>query len=256
MGNALVGGLIASGRAHPSGIVVAEARDERRAWLSKQHGVLTHASAAEAVSGCDIVVLAVKPEGAASTCEEVAARLEHGTPVLSIMAGVTIATLESWFAAGTPVVRAMPNTAALVGRAVSAIAAGRHAGEADLELSEQVLTSVGVVVRLDESKLDAVTALSGSGPAYVFLVAEALIEGGVAMGLPRDVATILAENTIAGAAQLLLDTGEAPADLRAQVTSPAGTTAAGLAALERHAVRYAFIEAVRAAAARSAELGA
>jgi pyrroline-5-carboxylate reductase len=175
--------------------------------------------------------------------------------VLSIAAGVTIRRLEAALPPGTPVVRAMPNTPALVGAGAAAVAAGRAADEADLAWAEEVLGVVGTVVRVDEPLLDAVTGLSGSGPAYVFLVAEALIEGGVLAGLPRPVATTLAVHTLLGSARLLDESPEEPAALRAAVTSPGGTTAAGLRALEARGVRSAFLEAVLAAADRSRELG-
>jgi pyrroline-5-carboxylate reductase len=175
--------------------------------------------------------------------------------VLSIAAGVTIATLEQHLAANTPVVRAMPNTPALVGLGASAIAAGTHAGDADLQWAENLLAAVGLVVRVKESLLDAVTGLSGSGPAYVFLVAEALIEAGVLAGLPRDVSEALSVQTLLGAATLLSTSDEGAEALRAAVTSPGGTTAAGLRVLEQHRVRSALLEAVAAATARSRELG-
>jgi len=175
--------------------------------------------------------------------------------VLSIAAGVRLADLERWSAPGTAIVRAMPNTGAMVGAGAAAIAAGTAAGEDDLAWAQGVLEAVGSVVRVPESLLDAVTGLSGSGPAYVLLVAEALIEGGVLAGLPRDVSVTLALQTLLGAARLLVESGDGPEALRAAVTSPGGTTAAGLHALERHGVRAAFLEAVMAATNRSRELG-
>jgi pyrroline-5-carboxylate reductase len=174
--------------------------------------------------------------------------------VLSIAAGVTLETLET-AAPDRPVVRAMPNTAALVRQGAAAIAAGKHATEADLDLAERVLGAVGVVVRVPEPLLDAVTGLSGSGPAYVFLVAEAMVEAGVLVGLSRETAAELVHQTLVGAARLLADGTEGPEALRAAVTSPGGTTAAGLQRLEAHGVRAAFLEAVEAATERSKELG-
>jgi len=156
---------------------------------------------------------------------------------------------------GVAVIRAMPNTPALVGAGAAAICAGPTATEADLDWADDLLSAVGAVVRVPEASMDAVTGLSGSGPAYVFLIAEALIDAGVLAGLPRDTADRLARQTLLGAAQLLAASDEGPQDLRAAVTSPGGTTAAGLAQLERHAVRAAVMDAVAAAAARSAELG-
>jgi pyrroline-5-carboxylate reductase len=176
--------------------------------------------------------------------------------VLSIAAGVPTAALEAALGDGARVVRAMPNTPALVGAGVSAIAAGRAAGDEDLAWAAEILGAVGDVVTVPEHLLDAVTGLSGSGPAYVFLVVEALIDAGVLAGLPREVAERLAVGTVAGAGRLLAETGQSPADARAAVTSPGGTTAAGLRVLEAAGVRAAFLEAVAAATERSRELGA
>ena len=176
--------------------------------------------------------------------------------VLSIAAGITLDRLEAELPPGTPVVRAMPNTPALVGAGASAIAGGEAAGPDDLEWAARILDAVGLVVRVSEKQLDAVTGLSGSGPGYVFLVAESMIEAGVLVGLPRDVATRLVVQTLLGSAQLLHETGSSPAELKAGVTSPGGTTAAGLRRLEEGGVRAAFLAAVDAATARSRELGA
>jgi pyrroline-5-carboxylate reductase len=175
--------------------------------------------------------------------------------VLSIAAGVPLASLERWLGDGTPVVRAMPNAAALVGAGAAAIAAGTWAGEGELVWAEGILGAVGVVQRVSEPLLDAVTGLSGSGPAYVFLVAESLIEAGVLAGLSRPVAQALVVQTLLGSARLLAETGRSAEEHRANVTSPGGTTAAGLRVLEAHGMRSAFIEAVQAAAERSRELG-
>ena len=171
------------------------------------------------------------------------------------MAGVPTARLQAWLGDGVPLVRAMPNTPALVGAGAAAIAPGPAAGDADLDWAEGILTAVGAVQRVPESLLDAVTGLSGSGPAYVFLVAEALIEAGVLNGLPRATASVLAIQTLVGSARLLAESGDSPEGLRAAVTSPGGTTAAGLRVLENKGVRSAFLEAVTAATERSRELG-
>jgi pyrroline-5-carboxylate reductase len=196
-------------------------------------------------------VVAVKPGDVVDACRSI----PEPAPVLSIAAGVTLRTLEEALPTGTPVVRAMPNTPALIGAGAAAIAAGSSAGEDELAWAERVLGSVGTVVRVPESLLDAVTGLSGSGPAYVFLVAEALIEGGVLAGLPRPVSSSLAVQTLLGAARLLAESEDGPESLRAAVTSPGGTTAAGLRALERAGVRSAFLDAVMDATERSRELG-
>ncbi|HEX7133964.1 MAG TPA: pyrroline-5-carboxylate reductase [Iamia sp.] len=248
MGEALVAGLVDSGWAPAEEITVIEALAARRDQLTAAHAGLD--VRADVSSGCD-TVLAVKPADAIASLSDLAP-----TRVLSIAAGVTTAALEAALPEGTPVVRAMPNTPALVGAGAAAIAGGSHATDADLAWAEEVLGAVGTVVRVPETQLDAVTGLSGSGPAYVFLVAEALIDAGVLVGLPRPASRELAVQTLLGAARLLAETGETPEVLRAQVTSPGGTTAAGLRALETGGVRAAVIDAVVAATDRSRELGA
>lgn len=249
MGEALLGGLVAAGWAEPEAIAVAEPDAARRAVLAAAlPGVVVDDRPVPAAAG----LIAVKPQHVVEACVALA---EHGVGrVLSIAAGVTTATIEAALPAGTAVVRAMPNTPALVGRGASAIAAGSAAGEEDLRWAEQVLGAVGTVVRVAEGQLDAVTGLSGSGPAYLFLVAEAMIDAGVEQGLSRAVAAELVAQTVLGAGTLLAG-GEAPADLRAAVTSPGGTTAAGLRALEDGAVRSAVAAAVEAATRRSRDLG-
>lgn len=254
MGSALLSGLVAAGWAAPAALGVVEPLEERRDELAAEHGGLTLMAAPdpEALAGTGGAVLAVKPDQAEGACRALAAcGLRR---VLSIVAGLPSARLEAALGEGAVVVRAMPNTPALVGAGVSAISGGSRATAADLDWAEAVLGAVGTVVRLPERLLDAVTGLSGSGPAYVFLVAEALIDAGVAMGLTRDVARALTVGTLAGSAALLEGTGDEPAALRAAVTSPAGTTAAGLRALESRAVRSAFVEAVAAATERARQL--
>jgi len=201
----------------------------------------------------EAVVIAVKPADVdAAIRASVAAGADR---VLSIAAGVTLSKLEAAAGADVPVVRAMPNTPALVGVGAAAIAGGTATTDADMEWAESVLGSVGIVVRVTEAQLDAVTGLSGSGPAYIFLVIEAMVEAGVLAGLPRPTAAALVEQTVLGAATLLAEGDDGPEALRAAVTSPGGTTAAGLRALEAAGVRSAFIDAVMAAADRSRELG-
>ena len=249
MGEALLGGLIGSGWAEASDLAVVEPVAARREELAARYPGLTVSDQPLAGDG---VVVAVKPHQVADACQGLAG-LAVGR-VLSIAAGVTIERLEAALPPGMPVVRAMPNTPALVGAGAAAITGGTAAGPGDLDWAEAVLGAVGVVVRVSEAQLDAVTGLSGSGPAYVFLVAEALIEAGVLVGLPREVSTQLAVQTLLGSARLLAESGDEPAALRAAVTSPGGTTAAGLRALEDRATRAAFIAAVVAARDRSAEL--
>lgn len=248
MGEALIGGLLDAGFANADEMAVVEKVEARRKELQDRYPGLTVSDTAAEADGA---VLAVKPGDVQQACRE----LKAGR-VLSIAAGVTIPSLEGWLPPNTPVVRAMPNTPALVGAGAAAISAGTSAGQADLDWATEILRAVGSVVTLPEHLLDAVTGLSGSGPAYVFLVAEALIEAGVLAGLPRPTSETLAVQTLLGAARLLAETGETPETLRANVTSPGGTTAAGLRALEAHGVRAAFLDAVMAATERSRELGA
>jgi pyrroline-5-carboxylate reductase len=255
MGAALVGGLLDGGW-EPDALSIAEIDGERRIALEQQFPkVRVVPSAAWAVADADVVVIAVKPGDVEATLDTALPALGTETLVVSIAAGVTIERLES-FAPDRPVVRAMPNTPALVGLGASAIAGGTHAQGEHLDLAERLLGSVGIVVRVGEPLLDAVTGLSGSGPAYVFLVAEAMIEAGVLVGLPRDVAGKLVVQTLLGSATLLARDGSGPEALRAAVTSPGGTTAEGLRELETHGLRAALLDAVSAATLRSRELGA
>jgi len=255
MGAALVGGLLDAGY-EPDDVAIAEIDSERRSALEQQFAkVRVVPSAAWAVADCDVVVVAVKPGDVGPTLETALPALGSDTLVLSIAAGVTIGTIEA-LVPDRPVVRAMPNTPALVGKGASAIAPGTHARAEHLNLAEQLLGAVGIVVRVDEAALDAVTGLSGSGPAYVFLVAESLIEAGVLVGLTRDDASRLVIQTLLGSATLLAHDDSGPEALRAAVTSPGGTTAAGLRELEAHGLRAAILDAVTAATRRSRELGA
>lgn len=248
MGAALLGGLIAGGWAPPSELGVVEVVAERRESLTAQFpGVAVSAS----VGPCESAVIAVKPGDVAAAVR--AAVAAGARRVLSIAAGVSIASLEAAAGEGVAVVRSMPNTPALVGEGAAAIAGGASATDADLDWAEGILGAVGIVVRVPEYQLDAVTGLAGSGPAYVFLVAEALIDAGVLAGLARPVAEALVVQLLVGSAALLADRGD-PAQLRAMVTSPGGTTAAGVRLLEEHGVRSAMLEAVMAATARSREL--
>ncbi|WP_419918956.1 pyrroline-5-carboxylate reductase [Candidatus Poriferisocius sp.] len=264
MGEALLGGLLAGGWAQPGELAVVEPIPARRAELAGRFPGLTVAE--QPIDGVEDVVLAVKPDDAAGA----ATRLREAgvTRVLSIVAGVTTAALEAVWDGGVTtaalvgvwdgevrVVRAMPNTPALIGTGAAAIAPGRGATDEDLAWATTILEAVGTVAVCDESMLDAVTGLSGSGPAYVFWLAETLMAAGVKVGLPEAMADALTRQTILGAAKLLVESGEAPADLRAAVTSPGGTTARGIAELEDRRAGAAFVAAVTAATERSRELG-
>ncbi len=256
MGEALVAGLVRTGWAPPGALVVVETDATRRDQVAAQHEGVQVVDSPGAVGGSPWsggAVLAVKPADAEGACASL--RAVGSRRVLSIVAGVTLRSLQSWLGGSTAVVRCMPNTPAVVGSGAAAIAAGQTAAPEDLAWARSVLEAVGTVVEVSEPALDAVTGLSGSGPAYVFLLAEALIDAGVFVGLARPVARQLAVQTLLGSARLLAETGDEPAILRAAVTSPGGTTAAGLRALEAGGVRHAVLEAVAAATRRSEELG-
>lgn len=255
MGSALVGGLLEGGW-DPDELAVAEVDAERRRELEREFPkVRIVPSPAWAVADADVVIVAVKPADIDASLRAAELSLNPATLVVSIAAGVTLRTLEA-LVPGRPVIRAMPNTPALVGLGASAIAAGRHADQHHLDLASRLLGAVGIVVIVGEGALDAVTGLSGSGPAYIFLVAEAMIEAGVLVGLARDVSEQLVVQTLLGSATLLAQSDDGPESLRAAVTSPGGTTAAGLRELESARLRAAILDAVSAATRRSRELGA
>jgi pyrroline-5-carboxylate reductase len=251
MGEALFAGLLDKQWATAEELCIVE-KDPNRATALRLS--FTGVEVVDAPVAADGHVVAVKPGDVGAVCAALA-ELGSLAPVLSIAAGVTTATIEEGLIAGTPVVRAMPNTPALVGAGAAAIAPGSAAGDEHVAWAEGILGAVGTVVRVDESALDAVTGLSGSGPAYVFLMLEALIDAGVLAGLPRPVSKVLATQTLVGAGQLLAETQEPPELLRAAVTSPGGTTAAGVRVLEQKGVRAALLDAVMAATERSRELG-
>ncbi len=253
MGETMLSGLLRAGWTADH-LVVSERREDRAAELRERYGVevLTNA---EAAASADTLVIVVKPQDMSALCDEIAAHVRPGALVVSLAAGIPTAFLESRLPEGTAVVRVMPNTPALVDQGMAAISPGSHVDDAHLERAEALMRSVGKAVRVPEKQQDAVTAISGSGPAYVFFVVEAMIEAGVHLGLPRATATELVVQTALGAATMLSETGEHPVVLREQVTSPAGTTAAALRELENHRVRAAFLAALEAARDRSRELG-
>ena len=254
MAEALIAGLVECGTIPASHISVSDHKAIRCDELTRKYGVHAQVGAESFLPRIDVLILAVKPAAAAAAIRETRELLRADAAVLSIVAGLTIAALEEGYP-DHPVVRAMPNTPLAVGAGMSAYACGTYADDGVSAIVELLLGASGRTVRVHESDLDAVTGLSGSGPAYAFLMIEALIEGGVAAGLKRETASLLAAQTMLGAAQMALASAHSPADMRAAVTSPAGTTVAGLRALERAGVRSALIEAVLAAAERSKELG-
>lgn len=252
MGETLLSGLLRAGRPVER-LVVSERRPERVSELREKYGVRVLDNAA-AAAAAEIVVLVVKPQDMTTVLDDVRDHIAPGTLVVSLAAGITTTFLEQRLPPGTPVVRVMPNTPALVDEGMAAISPGAHCDEAHLGQAEALLRSCGRVVRLAEQHLDAVTAVSGSGPAYVFYVVEAMIEAGVLLGLPRTTSTELVVQTLYGAATMLRETGVHPTVLREQVSSPAGTTIAALRELDDHRVRAAFLTAMEAARDRSREL--
>ncbi|MEV0356671.1 pyrroline-5-carboxylate reductase [Nocardia sp. NPDC050697] len=257
IGEALVAGLLEAGRVAKD-LVVVETHQDRAELLAERFGIRVTGSIEDAAVGADVLVIAVKPndvDGVLTALGKAMLGGDGDQVVVSLAAGVPTGRLEAKLPAGSPVVRVMPNTPMLVGQGMSALAPGRHAKAEDLALVTALLGAVGKVVTVAEAQMDAVTAVSGSGPAYFFLVVEAMVDAGVGLGLTRDVATTLVVQTMLGAAALLEGAEQSAVDLRAAVTSPAGTTAAALRELERSGVRSAFLEALHAAARRSAEQG-
>jgi pyrroline-5-carboxylate reductase len=254
IGEALLSGLL-RGERTAADVVVSEKHPERAAYLSETFGVQV-TDVPTAVKQAGTLLIAVKPQDIDTLLADLAKVVESRHLVVSVAAGVTTAHIERALPAGVSVVRCMPNTPALVDQAMTAVAAGSHADEAHLETAEALLASVGRVVRVPESQLDAVTALSGSGPAYFFYLVEAMIDAGILLGLPRTLAQELIVQTAIGSAVMLRDSGEHPVQLREAVTSPGGTTIAAIRELEVHGVRAALLAAIEAAARRSRELGA
>ena len=252
MGGTLASALIRSGH-RPADILIADKDPDRAAQVALQHGC-RHDGAEGAVAAADIVVLAVKPQDMPTLIDQIRDHVRPETLVVSIAAGISTDFLERRLAEGTSVVRVMPNTPALVDQGMSALSPGRHCTPEHLGQARVLLEHVGRVIVLDEGHQDAVTAISGSGPAYIFYVVEAMIEAGVLLGLPRDTATELVVQTLYGAATMIRETGHHPTVLREQVSSPGGTSVAALRALEDHKVRAAFLTAMEAAAVRSREL--
>jgi pyrroline-5-carboxylate reductase len=258
MGETLLSGLLRAGRPVDA-LRITERRPQRAAELADHYGVRV-VDNPTAVREAGTVVVVVKPQDVPALLVDVAAHLRTGDLVVSLAAGVTTASIEKGLlAAGAPqgvaVVRVMPNTPALVDAGMSALSPGSHCDAEHLDAAEALLGSVGTVVRVPEHQMDAVTAVSGSGPAYVFYVVEAMIEAGVLLGLSRDVATTLVAQTVLGAGKMVVETGQHPTVLREQVSSPAGTTMAAVRVLDDHRVRAAFVTAMEAARDRSAELG-
>jgi pyrroline-5-carboxylate reductase len=254
MAEAMIRGLLRGSVFAADRVIASAPREERVRELAQTYGIGATTSNRDAAAA-RIVVLSVKPQILGRVLDEVAETLDREALVISIAAGVPVEAIQSRLAAGTRVVRAMPNTPALVDAAATAIAGGEHARESDLAEAKRIFDAVGITVVVDESQLDAITGLSGSGPAYVFLILEALSDAGVKVGLSRRTSQLLAAQTLLGSAKLLLETNEHPGKLKDMVTSPGGTAITGLHTLEHGGVRTTLINAVEAATRRSRELG-
>ncbi len=256
MATALIRGMLRSGVAGTAAIVASDPLESARSSLAADTWIRVHEGNLPVVEQSDVLVLAVKPQTMPQVLAELRPLVEPRHLVVSIAAGISIAALVEGLGPERRIVRVMPNTPALLGEGASAYALGAGVPADDEDVVKELLSSVGRAVRVPETMLDAVTGLSGSGPAFVYLMIEALSDGGVRVGLPRDIATMLAAQTVLGSARMVLETGLHPGVLKDQVTSPGGTTIAGLHALERGGVRGALIDAVEAATRRSAELAA
>src|SRR6266513_2477372 len=256
IGEALLAGLLSGGWREPGEVVVTGRREERIAELAERYGVRGTLSNPEAVSGAPLVVIAVKPQDFDILLGEIGGLLTPEQTVLSVAAAIPTVQIEARLAPGVPVVRAMPNAPALVHEGIAGICAGAHASDEHLDVSEEVLAHLGRVVRVPERYMDAVTAVSGSGPAYFALLAEAMIDAGILLGLGRETSTQLVVQTMLGTATLLRDEEMHPVELREAVTSPGGTTIRAIRELEQAGVRAAFLNAIQAAMERSRELAA
>ena len=257
MAGALIKGLLHAGACRPDEVMAVDVRHARLEEIAAAHpGLRTSDDLAQALAWAEVVVLSVKPQVFDRVLPVVATGLRPDALVVSIAAGVPLAAIEARLPQGVRVIRTMPNTPALVDEGATALARGRHATDDDMEVARRIFDAVGVSVTVDEYLLDAVTGLSGSGPAYVFLIIEAMADAGVKVGLHRADAQLLAAKTVLGAARLLLETGEHPGRLKDMVTSPGGTAIAGLHTLEAGGLRTTLIDAVEAATRRAGELGA
>jgi pyrroline-5-carboxylate reductase len=256
IGEALLRGLLRSSWVEPSQVICTDATEARCDLLHRDHGVTATTDNRAAITAADVVLVALKPQVLVAAITEVGDAFRPEQTVISVAAGITTSTIQDAIPGKVPVVRVMTNTPVQVDEAMSVVSAGTHAQARDLQVAEDILGHVGRVIRMGEEHLDAVTALSGSGPAYFFLLAEAMIDAGILLGLPRDVSTELIIQTMVGSAKMLRDTGRHPVELREMVTSPGGTTIAAIRQLESARVRAAFLDAIEAARDRGEELAA
>lgn len=257
IGQALISGLREAGTP-ASNIVLVDRNEQNRALVKERYGVISN-DVDNAVDDCDVLVIAVKPKDVTALLESIADAVDNADQdpiIVSMAAGISLKVLQHFLSAGTPVIRVMPNTPMLYGKGVSAVAPGQFVSEEQVALVSSLMDTVGQTVIIEESQMDAVTAVSGSGPAYFFLAAEAMIDAAVSMGLKRDLAEQLAHHTIAGAGTMLVDSADGATTLRHNVSSPGGTTAAAIASFERTGLRASFYDAMQACAEKSAAMGA
>lgn len=255
MGEALIRGFLAASLLSSRQISVFDVVPERLSYLTQEYGIQTYENITILAENCEIIILAVKPQTMARVLDTLHAHLAHKPLIISIAAGISLTSLASALPEKTPLIRVMPNTPALVQQSASALARGPHASDADMDLAMALFEAVGKAVEVEEKLMDAVTGLSGSGPAYILLLLESLIDAGVLMGLPRSTARELVVQTALGTATMLAESGKHPGELKDQITSPGGTTIHGLQILEQRGVRGAFMAAVQTATQRSLELG-
>jgi pyrroline-5-carboxylate reductase len=254
MGAALIGGMVRAKLTAPKNITATRRSEDALAALKKEWGVNTTTDNKKAAGDADIIILAVKPQACAAVLAELAPVVKPRQLVISLMAGITAQSISRKLGQPCPVVRSMPNTPCLVDAGATAVSAGPHAGAGDLAMAEKIFSAMGKVVQLPESAMDAVTGLSGTGPVYIFMVIEAMIDGGVKMGIPRDIAAKLSAQTVLGAAKLVMETGKHPAILKDEVTTPGGTAINAIHMLETRGLRSVLIDAIETASQRSQEL--
>jgi pyrroline-5-carboxylate reductase len=255
MGDTIISGLLSSGITKPNLITTTDRSESRLDYIRNRHNVKTTSDNREAVSKADVILFCIKPQNAEKVIQDVAKHIPKSAILISIMAGVTLNKLQNWLPDGTPVIRAMPNTPTQVNAGMTAIAGGKFVDQTQLDVAKSLFSSIGMTINLDERHFDAVTGLSASGPAFIYIVIEALADGGVKCGLPRDVSIQLASQMTLGAAKMVLETGKHPAILKDDVTTPAGCTTDGILALEEGGVRVTLIKAVTEATRRAGELG-
>jgi len=255
MAEALIKGLIGSKSVIPEEINCSDISEQRLDYIHKTYGAVVHKNNLKVVESSEVIILAVKPHTIREVVVEIRDAITPEKMILSVAAGISTAAIEAWLGKEIPVVRVMPNTPCLVAEGVSAICPGKYAGKRHEDISKKLLGPVGSVVEVPEKLMNAVTALSGSGPAYIYLIIEALVDAGVALGLPRETAEELAVKTTIGAARMVSETGEHPAVLKGKVMSPGGTTAAALQELEAGKIRATLFKALKAACEKAHEMG-